>query len=105
MISYEQCAGSRRVIMTVFTVVMVGLPAFPGESVRKFYPDDPLLREPASRPVKQLATRHVDSLYDFLHNSFETPRHKGKIVEHGSRTALDANTIGDVPDSTWYTRR
>src|ERR1700745_2456105 len=33
---------------------------------RKFYNDDPLLREPAPRAVQKVATRQVDDIYDFL---------------------------------------
>ena len=36
------------------------------ETPKKFYPDDPLLREPAPRPVKEVAKRDVDDLYDFF---------------------------------------
>ena len=69
------------------------------EQGRKFYADDPLWREPAPRPVSDVATRSVDHIYDFLESSYATPRREGKIAKHVPRPALDVNTLGEVPDS------
>src|SRR4051812_43910423 len=103
MVSHEQCSGTGTVITAVLTLAMLGLPAVAADSGPKFYPDDPLVREPTPRPVNQPpAARHVDDLYDFLYNSFHTPRHEHEVDKHGSHAALDANTIGDIPDSPWY---
>jgi hypothetical protein len=33
------------------------------------------------------------------------PRREEKLVRHGARKALDANTLGEVPDGAWYTNR
>ena len=76
-----------------------------GTAPPKFYPDDPLLREPPPHSVKQVAKQDVDDLYDFLNNSFVTPKREGKIVRQGPHPARDANTVGDVPNSAWYTNR
>ena len=53
---------------------------------KKFYPDDPLWKEPAPRPVTQVANRQVDDLYDFLENSYVTPRREGKLSEAWRRS-------------------
>jgi len=74
-------------------------------SVRKFYADDPLPREPAARPVSGIAIRKVDHIYDFLNSSYVTPRREGKAAKHAPQPALDVNTLGEVPDSSWYTNR
>jgi hypothetical protein len=71
----------------------------------RFYSDDPLTREPAPRPVKQIAVRKVDDIYSFLEGNFATPRREGKQARLDPRRALDVNTIGEVPDSAWYTNR
>ena len=71
---------------------------------KKFYPDDPLLREPTPRPVKQVATREVDDIYDFLENMYVTPKHERK-EERVPHPAGNTNTLGEVPDNTWYTNR
>ena len=72
---------------------------------KKFYSDDPLWREPAPRAVQQVAVRSVDDIYDFLENSYVTPSREGKAAKRGPRPALDVNTLGEVPDSAWYTNR
>jgi hypothetical protein len=89
----------------IITLAMLALPAFAQQNPKTFYPDDPLWREPAPRPVKQVEKREVDDLYDFLLNSFVVPRREEKLVRHGARKALDANTLGEVPDGAWYTNR
>jgi len=89
----------------VITLAALALPAFAQQPSKDFYPDDPLWREPAPRPVKQVEKREVDDLYDFLLNSLVLPRREEKIVRHGSVKALDVNTLGEVPDSAWYTNR
>ena len=75
----------------------LGQQATAAENGRKFYPDDPLLREPAPRPVSGVATRSVDHIYDFLESSYVTPRREGKIAKHAPQPALDVNTLGEVP--------
>jgi len=72
---------------------------------RKFYPDDPVWQEPAPRPVSGVATRDVDHLYDFLDSSYVTPRREGKLAKRAPRPARDVNTLGEIPDSPWYTNR
>src|SRR5262249_1344523 len=105
MVSNEQLHPiSRTVIGAAFTLALVG-PAFGQGSPKKFYPDDPMLREPAPHPVKNVAKRDVNDLYDFLENSFVTPRKKGKGGQQTPHAALDVNTLGDVPDNGWYTNR
>jgi hypothetical protein len=110
MVSHEQrSAVSRAVITALFTLGILWTPAARGQAgspaAPKFCPDDPLLREPAPHPVKEVAKQDVDDLYDFLYNSFDVPRKEGKRVRQGPQPALDANTLGDVPDSAWYTNR
>lgn len=106
MVSHEQCSPvARSVVTAVLGLAIVTGPGFGQSGGKTFYPDDPLLREPAPRPVKQIAKRDVDDLYDFLENSFVTPRTAGKAARQGARHALDVNTLGDVPENAWYTNR
>ena len=88
----------------VFTLAVVAAPAFAQQGGKKFYPDDPLLREPPPRPVASAAKQDVDDMYDFLENSFVTPRKEGKAGRE-PHPALDINAVGEVPDSAWYTSR
>lgn len=100
--------GSHKQQLNVIMLAMLGaivLPASGPPTPKTFYPDDPLLREPTPRPVNQVEQREVDDLYDFMLNSFVVPRREEKLVRHGARKALDVNTLGEVPDSAWYTNR
>jgi hypothetical protein len=69
-----------------------------------FYPDDPLWRDPPPRQVKPPRTRRINEYYDFFRNTFFQP---GKEVVKAGRVprAGAVNTLGEVPDSAWYTNR
>src|SRR5690349_1728955 len=107
MVSHEQLTRIARTVNAAAVLALLAVPALcaPGGASKQFYRDDPILREPAPHSVKQPAKRDVDDLYDFLNNSFSTPRHEGKEARKGPHPALDVNTLGDVPDSAWYTNR
>jgi hypothetical protein len=108
MVSHEQQpVATRRALRAavIGILALIANRAFAADSGRKFYPDDPLLREPAPRPVTKVETRTIDDIYDFLDNSYMTPRRAGKIARQGAHPARDVNTLGDVPDSPWYTNR
>ena len=106
MVSNEQRAVVSPIgLSALFAVAMLATQSWGQEAEKKFYADDPLLTEPAPHPVKSIRTRHVDEVYDFLYNSFAVPHLKGKAVHGKPRRALDANTLGDAPDSPWYTKR
>lgn len=69
----------------------------------KFYPDDPLEREPAPRHVAQALRRKVSDYYDFFQNTFAPPGEKhlpGKPIP-----AQAVNTLGEPMEGAWYTRR
>src|SRR5262249_37556951 len=103
----QHALNMRRVFcLALIASVEAMAPATAAEpSGKKFYSDDPLWREPAPRPVRQVATRKVDNIYDFLENSNVTPGPKGKAAKRAPRPALDVNTVGEVPDNAWYTSR
>jgi hypothetical protein len=92
-------------ITAIGVALATGQQASAEDHGRKFYADDPLRREPAPRPVSSITTRSVDHIYDFLTGSYVTPRREGKVAKHAPQPALDVNTVGEVPDSAWYTNR
>ena len=69
-------------------------------STPRFYPDDPLAREPESRDASAAMPASVGLLYDISWNLFVTPR----LAPTKSR-AKNVNTIDEVPDSGWFTNR
>ncbi len=67
-------------------------------SAQQFLPDDPLARTPEVAAVGKVDAQEINGLYDFGHNS----------VHYKSPAATDSlgiNTLGEVPDSSWFTNR
>jgi hypothetical protein len=68
----------------------------------KFYPDDPLQKEPTPHDVAGIKVRNLNDYYDLLQNSFTD---KGKPKENGHVPAGNVNTLGEPMDGAWYTHR
>ena len=66
----------------------------------RFYPDDPIAREPESQDAGRAARYEIESLYEMTHNLFVTAGY----TPSGTR-ARNLNTIDEVPDSSWFTNR
>jgi hypothetical protein len=66
----------------------------------RFYPDDPIARDPESQDASKAQPYDIGSLYEMTHNLFVTPGYKPS----GTR-AQNINTIDEVPDSSWFTNR
>jgi hypothetical protein len=62
-----------------------------------FYPDDPLIKEPAPLDVGKVLSRKLSDFYDFLQNDFARP---GRHDKHTS--AQGVNTLGEPMDGAWY---
>jgi hypothetical protein len=65
----------------------------------KFYPDDPIARDPETQDASDVPPYPISEQFDFVENSF---------LGAGDRTpkrAVNVNTIDEVPDSSWFTRR
>ncbi len=66
---------------------------------RKFYDDDPLVREPETADASKVQERDIALTYDLVENLFGSPGDSREI------RALNVNTIDEVPDSSWFTNR
>ena len=73
------------------------------QSPRKFYPDDPLWKEPAPAPTYDPEKRALSGILDYFTNTFTSPGERHP--ESGVIPALNVNTLGEVPDSLWFTNR
>ncbi len=82
---------------TLFLIALVPA-ALNSASGPKFYSDDPIAKIPKQRNTTTVKPRATPALYDFIYNSFE-PK-PTTIVP-----AQNINTLGEVPDSSWYTNR
>lgn len=75
----------------------------PALEARKFYPDDPLLREPAPVPATQVKPRKISDIYDFFWHIVASP---GEKQPPSNRIeAQDINTLGEVLEGSWYNKR
>jgi len=80
-------------------LVLCAAPAF----AQRFYPDDPLMREPAPLPTPDPNPRNLSALLEAVSESIgrRGERHPdGGVIE-----AKGVNTLGDVPDGPWYVNR
>ena len=82
----------------------------------KFYPDDPLHKEPPPLGVEDASFRKLNDYVDLFQNMFAKPggrqpteKEIRKAQQAGQRLKLipaqSANTLGEVPDSSWFTNR
>jgi hypothetical protein len=69
----------------------------------KFYSDDPLKNEPASRDAAGVKGRKLNDYYDLIENSFKKrgERNTAKLTIR----VRDVNTLDEPMDGAWYTHR
>ena len=66
----------------------------------RFYPDDPIAREPESQDASKAAFFEQSEMYELMANLFATSRYQPTGLR-----AKNINTIDEVPDSSWFTNR
>ena len=95
-------------LVRIQRAVVLGLLLFfvaPEQSLlaQRFYPDDPLEKEPAPIPIEDARLRRLNEQVDFFQSTF------GKLGErHPENEIIPArgvNTLGEVPDGPWYVNR
>jgi hypothetical protein len=85
-------------LATALVSLSAQTPADGPRGVVRFYPDDPLWRDDDMRTIPPPAEHDLSKSYEFVANTFgETARSFGP--------ALNVNTLGEVPDSSWFTNR
>jgi hypothetical protein len=85
-------------VLLFTTLVLSAAPVW--TQTPRFYPDDPISREPESQDASHAQAYEIESMYEMTHNLFVTAAHKPS----GTR-AQNVNTIDEVPDSGWFTNR
>ncbi|MBI4455810.1 MAG: hypothetical protein HY644_07925 [Acidobacteria bacterium] len=83
---------------TLLSLPAVFLLAYSFSSAQKFRPDDPIQEDQDRLPIPVPKKVDVSQLYDFLENTFF--RHAALAGQ-----AQNINTLGEVPDSSWFTNR
>jgi hypothetical protein len=72
-------------------------------AAQKFFPDDPLTREPEPLPVSKAVKRDINEYYDFFQDTLFEP---GKDLRKAQPDpSAGINTLGEVPDNAWFTNR
>ncbi|RPI12350.1 MAG: hypothetical protein EHM65_06055, partial [Acidobacteriales bacterium] len=93
---FRGCRNARLVLAGV------ALLAFP-LCAQKYYPDDPLEREPRPLRIEKARFRKLSNNYDFFLNTFAKPGQRqspGRPIP-----ARGINTLGEVPGGAWYQNR
>ncbi len=72
----------------------------PRGATMKFYPDDPIQREPEKQEASKAEEWDIDLFWDLAENLFGKPGDPTPDVR-----ARNVNTIDEVPDSNWFTNR
>ena len=87
---------TRQCILTYTILCTVLLPAL--LQAQKFYSDDPIRTLPDPLPVGNVRNRNIDEVVDFfLESAHPAPR--------PPTPAGEVNTLGEVPNSAWFTNR
>ncbi len=64
----------------------------------KFYPDDPIQADPKPLNVEDINRLKIYDLFDYVYQT-------GRQERRASEPAMGINTLGEVPDSAWFTNR
>ena len=89
-----------RKIQTVILFLVIFAAGTPVSFAQKFRTDDPLLIDNDSvAPVKNVRRSQPSDTFDFLLHTFSRPGDRRPL------TAVNINTRGDVPDSSWFQNR
>ncbi|HEX5111097.1 MAG TPA: hypothetical protein VFV95_21745 [Vicinamibacterales bacterium] len=91
-------ARSCFVVLTVIAAALALQPSFTAGP--RFYPDDPLQREPESRDASGVKAWDIGLMYELAVNLYVNERRKPSNTR-----AQNVNTIDEVPDSSWFTNR
>jgi hypothetical protein len=101
--SFDSATRRRRAVMRFGALAclgaVAGTAALSAVGARKFYPDDPLAREPETQDASTVRAWDTPLSYDIILNLFVRPG------DHRPIRALNVNTIDEVPDSSWFTNR
>jgi hypothetical protein len=70
---------------------------------QKYYPDDPLEKEPPPVPVMDAQYRDLSELLEWVSNQFGSPGERHPEI--GVIPSMGINTLGEVMDGPWFQNR
>ena len=89
----------RKRLALLLPVLVAGLLPPASASAQKFRSDDPLRVDPDDLPIPKPGEIELTTAYDVIEHSFHH-RPGGRVPP-----AANVNTLGEVPDSSWFTNR
>src|SRR5262245_26837674 len=101
MLTLTFSTRARRAAAAALSVGAIGLfGAGAATQGPRFYPDDPIAREPESKAASKASPYDPSQMYELMLNLFVTSRY-----EPTGLRAKNINTIDEIPDSGWFTNR
>lgn len=88
-----------RTLHLAAAVIILAVAAAGHAAAPRFYPDDPILRDPETVDASAVQPGKISDAYDLMESSFFG------AGERDDRRADNVNTIDEVPDSSWFTNR
>jgi hypothetical protein len=70
-------------------------------SAQQFFPDDPIWRDRDDLPIARPEEIELSGGWDMIENTFGI----GRPPVEPQEPAVNVNTLGEVPDSSWFTNR
>ena len=93
MVRLQQC------IRKTLSFVLVGVACqAPAGIAQQYRPDDPIPKVPEVESAQKAGVQNIIALYDFMY-------HSAKYKTRPATPSLGVNTLGEVPDSSWFTNR
>lgn len=88
-----------------FLAAVVAALVLTAEPRPRFYPDDPLWSEPPPMATPNVAEQELSDIYDYFLYTFGSPEEDHDEEAGEFIPAQAVNTLGEVPDSQWFTNR
>jgi hypothetical protein len=93
-------AARARMLVAIMMLPAAGLLTVGRGAPLRFYPDDPIqIDDDRALDASRAAPIEGSNAYDFAEHTFLKPG------DRRDTPALNVNTLGEVPDSTWFTNR
>jgi hypothetical protein len=93
MVRLQQC------VRKTLSLVLVGVACqAPAVIAQQYRPDDPIQKVPEVGSAQNVGVQSINALYDFVY-------HSAKYKTPPATPSLGVNTLGEVPDSSWFTNR
>ena len=93
MVRLQQC------VRKTLSCILVGVACHAVAAVaQKYLPDDPISKVPEVGSAQNAGVQSINAIYDFMY-------HSAKYKTPPATPSLGINTLGEVPDSSWFTNR